>query len=456
MKIILSLFLALFLSACGVKLSLPKETHLSYEELGDLNSSYDWYKSYENVKLNEFLAFVLLNNSDINIARKTLLSALARADLMDYDLYPTLGANWGFGVDKDLNSGKQNKNFNSSLNLSYELDIFAKLRDSANASEFSANASAYDLENLKISLINTALNDVFELIYFNDVEKLLKNYLANLKQMSELYAYKLKLGKIEELDFLNIEQSLLKARQNLLSNEQNRNLLIKNLQDLIGKQEGFAYIEYFKGLSLYDFKSLNPNFNIPLKALAYRPDVKAKLSSLKAAFKDYSSVQKSILPSISLGGALSGSDERIDDSFKFEILSGNVKLSLPFLDYGRVRQNIKISQFAYEERLISYEQVLQSAMNELALNHKDYQSYALLLQNLQNIKAKQELITKAYYEKYILGKSELKDYLDASNALNSTQQELLRARFNLLKTIHSYYKITTLSLNDENLEALKY
>lgn len=75
----------------------------------DLNLTYDWYRSYDNAKLNEFLNFVLLNNSDINIARKTLLSALARADLIDYDLYPTLSGNLGFGADKDLNSGKQSK-----------------------------------------------------------------------------------------------------------------------------------------------------------------------------------------------------------------------------------------------------------------------------------------------------------------------------------------------------------
>ena len=156
MKIIFSIFLAFFLSACGAKLHLPKELNLSQEQIKDLNFTYDWYKSYDNAKLNEFLNFVLLNNSDINIARKTLLSALARADLIAYDLYPTLSGNLGLGGDKDLNLGKQGKNFNNALNLSYELDIYGKLRDSANASEWSVKASAYDLENLKISMINTA------------------------------------------------------------------------------------------------------------------------------------------------------------------------------------------------------------------------------------------------------------------------------------------------------------
>ncbi|HEE8980423.1 TPA: TolC family protein, partial [Campylobacter jejuni] len=55
MKIIFSIFLAFFLSACGAKLSLPKEVDLTQEQMKDLNLTYDWYKSYDNAKLNEFL-----------------------------------------------------------------------------------------------------------------------------------------------------------------------------------------------------------------------------------------------------------------------------------------------------------------------------------------------------------------------------------------------------------------
>lgn len=451
MRVLLAVFLAFFLGACGVNLSLPKKPSIDKNELKDLNISYDWWKAYDNEKLNEFMDFVIVNNTDINVARSALLTALAQADLISYDLYPSLGASMQGSLSRNLNSNTQSKNFGAGLTLNYELDIYGKIRDSTKASEFSAKASAYDLQSLKLSIVNNALNDIFELAYFNDVEKLLQAYIANLEQMQTLYTFKYELGKIEELDLINTEQSLLQAKQNLLTNEQNRNLLIKNLQDLISKQEGFAYIDYFSKLSLNDFKNLNPNFNLSLKALAYRPDVLSKLNNLKAAFKDYSSVQKSLLPSISLGSSLSSQGSNVNDTFKISILDGNIQFSLPFLDYGKIRQNIKISQFAYESLLFQYEQTLQSAINEFMLEYKNYQSNNLLLENLQNINAKQELITRAYMEKYELGKSELKDYLDASNALNSSKQQLLAARFNLLKTINSYYQITTINYDEKVL-----
>lgn len=450
MKKICVLILSILLSACGVKLSEVHEKTINANEIKDLNLSKEWWRAYKDDKIDEFIDFVLQYNSDINIARTTFLSMVARADLIDYDLYPSLSGNLGLNGSKDLNSGQQNKSFSNSLNLSYELDIYGKILDSSKARELNAKASAYDLENLKLSIINSSINGIFELAYFNDVENLLLSYKNNLEQMKELYQFKYELGKIEELDLLNIEQNLLRAKQNLISNEQNRDLLIKNLQDLIGNQKGFKYIEYFKNLSLAHFKELKPNFDLPLEILSYRPDVKAKLNNLKAAFKDYSSVQKSLLPSINLGGGLSGRDRKFDESFKFEILNGVIEISLPFLDFGRVRQNIKISQYAYEALLFEYEQILQSAINEFMLNYKDYQNMNVLLENLKIINLKQEQITKAYLQKYEAGKSELKDYLDASNALNSSQQEFLRARFNLLSTINSYYQITT--IDDKELK----
>ncbi|MCR2064761.1 TolC family protein [Campylobacter helveticus] len=438
------LLVLLVFSGCGVKIEPVKEVVLEEEELKKIEARFEWWRAYEDANLQGFLNFVLENNKDINVARTSLLSALARADLINYDLYPSLDGTLGFNRMKNLHSGTNQQSYSNGLNLSYELDIYGKILDSVKAEELRASASAYDLASLKLSIINTSLNSVFELAYFNDVKILLEDYVANLEKMSELYALKFELGKIEELDKLNVEQSLLRARQNLLTNEQNRDLIIKNLQDLLGKKEGFFYLEHFQKASLDDFKLLKPDFNIPLQNLAYRPDVRAKLSALKAAFKDYRSMQKSILPNISLGGALRGESEEFKENFKLEILSGNVQISLPFLDYGRVRQNIKISQFAYEALRFEYEQILQSALNEFHLVFKDYESDLKLLSNLGLIRDKQELITKAYFQKYELGKSELKDYLDASNALISSKQELLRAKYNLFETINFYYQITTL------------
>ncbi len=442
-------FLVLNLSGCADKFdSYARAKNQTMHTQNALQGS-EWWRAYKNSALNDLVAKMLENNADLNVARYTFLSAVARYKLINFDMYPNLSANLSASLARDLYRGERSNAFSNALNLSYELDIYGKVRDSKSSAEFSARASLYDLESLKLSLINSTINYAFDLVYFNDVEKLLNEYIANLEESQKIYGLKYRYGRVEELDLLNIEQSLLNAKQNLLSNAQNRELIIKNLQDLLGKKANFSVLEKLQKLSLSDFKELGVDFNVSTDIFANRPDVKSKASSLNSAFKDYKSMQKSMYPSISLGGSLSGSDKNFADSFKLLNLGGTLQISLPFLDYGRVRQNIQVSRFEYESRKISYEQALQAAINEFYACFKDYEFNTKLYENIKIINAKQEQITQAYLQKYEFGRAEMKDYLDAKNSFINSSQEILRSRLNLLKTINSYYQITTISQDED-------
>lgn len=432
---------------CGAKINELdfKGIDEGANEFKDINVSKTWWELYENENLNTLLKVIEKENSQLNIARMNYLSALARYKLINFDLYPTLSGNLGARISKDLNTGTTSHwDYSNALNLSYELDIYGKIYDSVKAEEFNAKASEYDLENLRLSIVNSSLDNIFDLAYFNDVNALLEENLLNLEEMKKLYELKFSLGKVEELELLNIEQNVLSARQSLVSNQQNKELVLNNLKELLGKGSNFLLLNSLEKLSLKDFKDLSLDFDVPLELFTYRPDVRAKQKSLQAAFKDYKVAQKSMLPSISLGGSLSGSDNEFDESFKFLVLGGSVQISLPFLDYGRVYQNIQISRLSYEALRFEYEQALQSALNEFYLCYKDYEYNSKLLESAAAITIKQEQIMKMNLTKYELGKYELKDYLDARNAYISSSQELLRSRSTLLKNVNLYYKITTI------------
>ena len=446
-KAIFLAFVCIFLSSCAAKFDefMQKEALQIQPNLSELDQIQSWWKAYENEPISLIIEALLRHNSQINVARYSLLSAVARYKLINFDLYPSLSGNLGASIAKDLNLGTRSNAFSNALNLSYELDLYGKIIDEKSSAEFSARASLYELESLKLSLINQGINNSFELVYFNDVEKLLKEYISNLEEAKRIYTLKYELGRVEELDLLNIEQSLLNAKQNLLQNEQNKELILKTLKDLLGNKDSFTLIDRLLELSLSDFKELSVNFDLSLEAFTNRPDVKASASSLSAAFKSYKAVQKSMYPTVSLGASLSGNSAELNESFKLVNLGGVFQLSLPFLDYGRVRQNVQISKFAYESLKTSYEQVLQGAINEFYACYKDYEYNIKLYENIKLINSKEALITKAYLQKYELGRAELKDYLDARNSFINSSQEILRSRLNLLKTINSYFQITAKS-----------
>ncbi|EMI4800455.1 TolC family protein [Campylobacter lari] len=445
MRIFLLFFIAFFLNACvGVKLEQVSQEQIKKEYFEDFNASKAWWEKYNNQDLNNILKAIIDNNKDLNVARVNFLSTLARYKLLNLDLYPTLSGNLGVNIRKNLNNGAEMHSFSNGIMLNYELDIYGKISDQVASSEFLAKASEYELRSLELDTINLAINSIFELIYFNDVDRLLNNHLKNLEQMLEIYTTKFDYGKVEYIDLLNIKKSLLNTKQNIITNLQNKDLTLKNIKDLLGKDDEFL-INKMLNYTLEDFSLQKINFDIELKMLAYRPQVQAKLNQLMASYKDYASVQKSILPSIKILGNLDGSDKNFDDSFKFLILGGNVVIDLPFLDFYRVRQNVKISEFAYQARLYEYKDALQRAIHEFKLCYENDKYYNDLLNLVKDINTNQAKITQLYFEKYELGRNELKDYLDADALLINSLQELSRAKLSLLKNVNLYHNIVLIS-----------
>ncbi|MCV3384132.1 TolC family protein [Campylobacter lari] len=445
MRIFLLFFIAFFLNACvGVKLEQVSQEQIKKEYFEDFNASKAWWEKYNNQDLNNILKAIIDNNKDLNVARVNFLSTLARYKLLNLDLYPTLSGNLGVNIRKNLNNGAEMHSFSNGIMLNYELDIYGKISDQVASSEFLAKASEYELRSLELDTINLAINSIFELIYFNDVDRLLNNHLKNLEQMLEIYTTKFDYGKVEYIDLLNIKKSLLNTKQNIIANLQNKDLTLKNIKDLLGKDDEFL-INKMLNYTLEDFSLQKINFDIELKMLAYRPQVQAKLNQLMASYKDYASVQKSILPSIKILGNLDGSNKNFDDSFKFLILGGNVVIDLPFLDFYRVRQNVKISEFAYQARLYEYKDALQRAIHEFKLCYENDKYYNDLLNLVKDINTNQAKITQLYFEKYELGRNELKDYLDADALLINSLQELSRAKLSLLKNVNLYHNIVLIS-----------
>ncbi|HEA6928572.1 TolC family protein [Campylobacter lari] len=445
MRIFLLFFIAFFLNACiGVKLEQVSQEQIKKEYFEDFNASKAWWEKYNNQDLNNILKAIIDNNKDLNVARVNFLSTLARYKLLNLDLYPTLSGNLGVNIRKNLNNGAEMHSFSNGIMLNYELDIYGKISDQVASSEFLAKASEYELRSLELDTINLAINSIFELIYFNDVDRLLNNHLKNLEQMLEIYTTKFDYGKVEYIDLLNIKKSLLNTKQNIITNLQNKDLTLKNIKDLLGKDDE-RLINKMLNYTLEDFSLQKINFDIELKMLAYRPQVQAKLNQLMASYKDYASVQKSILPSIKILGNLDGSDKNFDESFKFLILGGNVVIDLPFLDFYRVRQNVKISEFTYQARLYEYKDVLQRAIHEFKLCYENDKYYNDLLNLVKDINTNQAKITQLYFEKYELGRNELKDYLDADALLINSLQELSRAKLSLLKNVNLYHNIVLIS-----------
>ena len=163
-KVILSGVLAVWICGCA-----SNQGEIKYEpkqNFKDENATYQidtlWYKKYNESYLNKLVDQALANNYDLKTAALNVESAYANLGLNRADLFPTLSGSVGGSRGRDIStSSNWSKTYSSGFNVSYELDLFGKIRSAVNSSEWSAKASEFDLENARLTLINSVVSGYF-------------------------------------------------------------------------------------------------------------------------------------------------------------------------------------------------------------------------------------------------------------------------------------------------------
>ncbi len=424
-KVILSGVLAVFIGGCA-----SNQGEIKYEpkqNFKDENATYQidtlWYKKYNESYLNKLVDQALTNNYDLKTAALNVESAYANLGLNRADLFPTLSGSVGGSRGRDIStSSNWSKTYSSGFNVSYELDLFGKIRSAVNSSEWSAKASEFDLENARLTLINSVVSGYFEMLYLNDSLKWTRQNLSDYREIEKIIKAKYDYGKSEQLDYRQIKNSILGLENRVLEIQKNIEDNRKYMRNLISSSMQFN--DNTNSISSIKFQGVD--LDVPYTALSNRPDIRAAISRLNSSFYDNQTAQLNFFPSINLGAGLSsGQAGRADDSFKLNFLSGNVSISLPFLDYARLENRLKISEIDFRKNVVNYEQTLSTATNEVLNLYRIYEINLATLKNLSAAYDEKARIADLYAAKYEAGSSELKDMLEArTDAVDAKISEL--------------------------------
>ena len=406
-----------------------------------------WQYNFNIAELDSLIAEALKNNEDLETASLNLYQAMLRANIALSDLTPTPSASTRASSNRDIKAGGASaRSFTADVSLSWELDIFGRIYDGYESARFGAIASSLSLEDVRESLVNSVISAYFNILYLNEQKaNLLLNY-ENMLKLHEIVKIKESLGREEPLA-LSLSAGNLLSLQNSLNNaDKDLNASFESLKNLTRTQflpsTKISEISLPKAdLGTISAENNDGELNISwLSRLSFRPDVNMALAQLNAGFYDYKASQKDFLPRINLGGSLSSSSDKISDAYTFNLLSGNVSISLPFLNFYKLRQNLKISEAEFNKLRLNYEKTLANAINEALRFASDYELDSQSLVNSENIITEREKILAIYEQKYSLGRAELKDLLSAQNDLLSAKNSLANMKYQVLRDLIGFYK----------------
>lgn len=438
-KIILAVAISFIVSGCAVN-----ESGFENYPYGNTNNSFynignqykintEWWKGYNDDVLNDMVKLSIERNIDFKIGVIKVNKALYTANISGAELIPTLSANINGSASKNIKEGgNSNTNVNSTATLQYTLDLWGKLKNAAEANELEYKATQKDLDVIKLNIENSIISNYFKLKMLKENENIYNDNLKNYEKIYSISSSKYKYGLISSLDVVQAKQSVESTKNTINSNK----LQIKQTEQTLKNLLNYKPEDKIKttSQSLLSVSNINVDLNVPISAISKRPDIQASEYRLMSSFKNKVAAEKTIYPDITLSTSLSSSGNKLNNNLNAPIGALNVGINLPFLDWNKIKWNIKGSQADFEQSRLNFEQSLTTALNDVDVYYYTYNNYLYNFENVNEQYKNNKKITRYYEARYQQGISEMSDWLNAIQQENNAKISIIQAKYNLISS----------------------
>lgn len=313
------------------------------------------------------------NSPDVRAAFERVEQARAVARITRADLMPNLS------FDPSLNRtyyspgrtaqpesvvlGYTGNQYILPLDLSYEVDLWGRVRRSFRAAREQAQASAADYQNILLSLQANIAETYFMLrsidLYRHVVTETIDLRKKNVSLVESLHQG----GAASELDVAQAETELASAEADYVGLNLNRAQLENSLGALCGQTaSSFSLPETGR---FYQPPAIP--MGLPADLLERRPDVAQAERSMAAASEGIGVAEAAFFPSIQLTGSAGTESVALKDLFNWEdrFWSLGPNISLPLFEGGRNKAGVQRAKAAYQEAVAQYRSQVLVAFHEV-------------------------------------------------------------------------------------------
>ena len=337
-----------------------------------------WWETYGDVKLNELEDQVELANQTVKIAEANFRQARAAFRFNRSAEAPTLAtspsiasirasANQPYFPASLANSGTGE--FTLPIDLSYEIDLWGRIRRSVTAAREGAQASAADLATVRLSIHAEVAIDYFEVRSADAQEKLLNDTVSAYREALGLTQNRFQGGAAPKSDVAQAQTQLDAARVLASDIRIQRAQYEHALANLLGQPPAkFSLRE----------SPLNANtpalpdvpVALPAQLLERRPDVAAAERRMAAANEQIGIAKAAYYPSLNLAAVAGFEGTSLLNWFNWpsRFWAVGPSLSETLFDAGRRRATTEAAQAGYDGTIASYRQTTLDAFQQVEDN----------------------------------------------------------------------------------------
>ena len=350
-----------------------------------------WDKVFTDPLLQGYIQKGLDNNLDVKIAIQNIVAAEAVMKQGKAGYFPTFsaGADWTHQeLSKNSQFGAllQNRStdqYQLSGNLSWEADIWGKIRSNKRAANASFLQTTAVNQAVKTQLIANIASTYYQLLSVDAQIKLAEKTLVNRNQSIETIIALKDAGNVTEVGVKQTEAQKY-ATELIIADLQNSIIILENtLSILMGESSAKIDRNTFESQSNQPIITLG----VPATLLRNRPDVIAAEYNLISNFEQTNVAKSNFYPTLKV--TASGGLQSIDlkEWFSANSLFANVitGLTQPIFNQRQIRTKFEISKANQEKAYLQFEQSLLTAGKEVsdALAQYNNETYKLTVREKQ-------------------------------------------------------------------------
>jgi NodT family efflux transporter outer membrane factor (OMF) lipoprotein len=419
-----------------------------------------WWRALDDPVLDELISTARRENNSLRIAGLRVLESQARLNIAIGNRYPQQqvlsGDATAVGTSENAaNSVATDTSFtevNVGGAVSWEVDFWGRFRRGIEAADADLLASIANYDDAMV-LVTAAVAETYALIRATEEQlRLARDSYAIQKRSFEITEVLFRNGSSSELDALQAKTQLLGTAAVIPSLELALQQFENAMSGLLGRTPG-EIDDILRGEGKLPDIPDKVLVGIPADTLRQRPDVRrAELQAL-AQNARVGVAQADLYPSFSLTGTLGLSatdgttstdsgDSGAEQLFRSDSLTYSIGANFvwPFLNYGRIRNNVRVQDARLQQSLVAYRDTVIQAVGEvedaMAAFVGTRAQDRILAEGVQTATRSAELSLLRYQE----GFADYQRVLQAQQALFGQQQRYAANRGEIMRSLVGIYR----------------
>ena len=381
------LFLTILLSGCGLvgpdyerppPATPPtpafKETDDSYFRPAIPRDAIDrgkWWGMYGDPALDQLAAQVDVSNQNLRISEAAYRQAVAVVRQSQSSLYPTIGYSGSVQQQSGrtgsstaiVSVGSSTSQWSVGSTLSWEIDVWGRIRRQIESDAAAAQASAADLMSARLSAQSTLITNYFSLRISDERKRVLQASVAAFGRALEIVRNQFNAGTVSQLDVAQAQAQYDQTRAQLVAEGVNR----AQFEHAIAVQIGRAPAEVSVAVAPLPREVPTVDAGLPSALLERRPDIAAAERQMQAANAQIGVAVAAYYPDITLNASLNFASTMLSALFQAANMVWSVGPALAgtAIDGGGRAAQVEGARANYDKTVATYRQTVLTAFQQV-------------------------------------------------------------------------------------------